>query len=80
MSRTQEVLAATQQKQEAQQQASDGSALVPIDASDDGWSDAAAEADARWIRGTLALSSGCVSNIPVAMAAPHRSPSRWGRL
>ena len=55
MSRTQEVLAATQQKQEAQQQASDGGALVTVDASGDGWSDAAAEADARWIQGILVL-------------------------
>jgi hypothetical protein len=55
MSRTQEVPAATQKKQEAQQQASDGGALVTVDASGDGWSDAAAEADARWIQGTLVL-------------------------
>jgi hypothetical protein len=55
MSRTQEVLVETQKRQEAQQQANDGGALVLVDASDDGWSDAAAEADARWIQGTLVL-------------------------
>jgi hypothetical protein len=55
MSKIQEVLAETQNRQETQQQANDGGALVPVDASDDGWSNAAAEAEARWIQGTLVL-------------------------
>jgi hypothetical protein len=50
MGRTTEVL--------AQQQADDqidngGAALVPVDTSDDGWTGAAAEAESRWLQGSL---------------------------
>jgi hypothetical protein len=55
MSRTQEVLAEMQKAQEAQQQANDGGVLVPVDVTDDGWANAAAEAESRWIQGDLVL-------------------------
>lgn len=56
MSRTQEVLARTQETQETREaQENDGGALMPVDTGDDGWADAAAEAESRWIQGDLAL-------------------------
>jgi hypothetical protein len=58
MSRTQEVLSetqGTQEAQKAQQWANDGGALVLVDATDDGWANAAAEAESRLIQGDLVL-------------------------